>query len=85
MTVLMINMKVMKTLRKSMNKIHKKLKINYMKVIESSVKGMIKEHKKTDRRKEKKDKNPVYFLCSTEKTLTHDQKSRNSDVTQVTA
>ena len=84
----MINKKVMKTLRKSMNKIHKKLKIDFMIVIESSVKGMIKEHKKTgnkktDRRKEKK--NPVYFLCSTEKKLTRDQKSGKGDVTQVTA
>ena len=60
---------------------------------------MIKEYKKTgnkkiDRRKEKKRKffhffhpikNPVYFLCSTEKKLTRDRKNGKSDVTQVTA
>ena len=57
---------------------------------------MIKEHKKTgnkqiDQRKERKirffsaAKNPVDFLCSTEKKLTGDQKSGKKDVTQVTA
>ena len=83
--------------RKSTIKNHKKLKINLMKIIESSMKGMIKEHKKTgnkkiDWRKEKKIilffypvKHPVYFLCSTEKKLTRDRKSGKNDVTQVTA
>ena len=30
-------------------------------------------------------KDPVYFLCSTEKKLTSDRKSRKSDIIQVTA
>ena len=78
-------------LRKSTIKVHKKLKINLIKITESSVERMIKEHKKIDCRKEKKirffhpEKNPVYFLCSTEKKLTCDQKSEKSDITQVTA
>ena len=67
-----------------------------MKITESSMKGMIREFKKTgnkkiDRRKKGKldffhpVKNPVDFLCSIEKKLTCDQKSGKSDVTQVTA
>ena len=36
---------------KSMIKNHKKLKIVLIKIIESSVKGMIKEHKKTGNKK----------------------------------
>ena len=67
-----------------------------MQITEFSVKGMIKEHKKTgnkkiDRRKDSKIrffhqvKTPVDVLCSTEKKLTHDEKSGKSDVTQVTA
>ena len=45
---------------------HKKLKIHLMKIIEASVKGMIKEHKKTgyaitDRKKEKKIR--FFSLC----------------------
>ena len=36
---------------KSTIKIHKKLKIDLMKITESSVKGMIKEHKKTGNKK----------------------------------
>ena len=71
------------------------MKINLMKITEFSVKKVIKEHKKTgtkktNRRKKGKisfspGKNPVYFLCSIEKKLTCDQKSRKSDFTQVTA
>ena len=79
-----------------MIKNNKTLKIDLLKITESSVKGMIKEHKKTGNkkinwRKERKIrffspvKNLVDFLCSIEKKLTHDQKSRKSEVTQVTA
>ena len=80
---------------KSTIKNNKILKINLIKLITFSVKGMIKEHKKTgtkkiDRRKKRNlgflspGKNPVYFLCSTERNW-HVIKRAGSDVTQVTA
>ena len=97
MTAVTINTKSQKHITVSMVKNHKKLKMDLMKIIESSMKGMIKEHKKIgnkkiDRRKERKldfffhlVKNPVYFLCSTKKKLTPDLKIGKGDITQVAA
>ena len=77
--------KVAKTWSKSTINNNKKLKINLMNITESSMKGMIKKHKKTrnkliDWRKERNVrfffhplKTLVDFLCSTEKKLTLDQ------------
>ena len=69
------------------------MKIDLTKITECSVKGTIKEHKKTGNKKIDLRrfflfnplKNPADFLCATEKKLTRDENSGKNDVTQVTA
>ena len=87
-------------LQKRMTQIHdqnnKILKIDLMKLIKSSVKGMRKKLKKTGTKKidRKKDRNLDFLLPGKQsclfslfhrKKLTHDQKSGKNEVTQVTA
>ena len=95
-TVLLMKTKVSKTYDAIDDQNNKILKIDLMKLIKSSVKGMRKEHKKTgtkkiDRRKERNldflspGKKILFFSLFQRKKLTHDQKSGKNEVTQVTA